>query len=69
MAIELAPKRLELLKEMVPTMRTVAVLFNKSDLGMTLRYKGVADAARTLNDAARRAGWCVRSSRSSPVAA
>jgi putative tryptophan/tyrosine transport system substrate-binding protein len=37
MAIELAPKRLELLKDMVPTLRTVAVLFNKSDLGMTLR--------------------------------
>src|ERR1700757_3592093 len=48
MAIELAPKRLELLKEMVPTLRTVAVLFNKSDLGMTLRYQGVADAARTM---------------------
>jgi putative ABC transport system substrate-binding protein len=48
MAIELAPKRLELLKEMVPTLRTVAVLFNKSDLGMTLRYQGVADAGRTM---------------------
>jgi ABC-type uncharacterized transport system substrate-binding protein len=48
MAIELAPKRLELLKEMVPTLRTVAVLFNKSDLGMTLRYQGLVDAARTM---------------------
>jgi putative ABC transport system substrate-binding protein len=48
MAIELAPKRLELLKEMVPTLRTVTVLFNKSDLGMTLRYQGVADAGRTM---------------------
>jgi putative ABC transport system substrate-binding protein len=48
MAIELAPKRLEFLKDMVPTLRTVAVLFNKDDLGMTLRYQAVADAARTM---------------------
>ena len=48
MAIELAPKRLELLKDMVPTLRTVAMLFNASDLGMTLRYQAAADAARTI---------------------
>jgi len=48
MAIELAPKRLELLKDIVPTLRTVAVLFNRSDLGMTLRYQGTADAARRM---------------------
>src|SRR5262249_11822800 len=36
MAIELAPKRLELLKDIVPTLHTVAMLFNASDLGMTL---------------------------------
>jgi putative ABC transport system substrate-binding protein len=48
MAFELAPKRLELLKDMVPTVRTVAVLFNASDLGMTLRYQGAADAAQTI---------------------
>jgi len=48
MAIELAPKRLELLKELVPTLNTVAMVFNASDLGMTLRYQGAADAARTL---------------------
>jgi putative tryptophan/tyrosine transport system substrate-binding protein len=48
MAIELAPKRLELLKDMVPTLHTVAMLFNAGDLGMTLRYKGTADAARTI---------------------
>ena len=48
MAIELAPKRLELLKDLVPTMRAVAMLFNASDLGMTLRYQGAADAARTI---------------------
>jgi putative ABC transport system substrate-binding protein len=48
MAIELSAKRLELLKDMVPTLRTVAMLWNASDLGMTLRYQGAADAARTI---------------------
>lgn len=48
MAIELAPKRLQLLKDMVPTMRTVAVLYNKNDRGMTLRYQGVVAAAQTM---------------------
>jgi len=48
MAIELAPKRLELLKELVPTLHTVAMLWNASDLGMTLRYQGAADAARRI---------------------
>jgi putative ABC transport system substrate-binding protein len=48
MAIELAPKRLELLKDLVPTMHTVAMVFNAGDLGMTLRYQGAADAARTI---------------------
>ena len=48
MAIELAPKRLEVLKDMVPTLHTVAMVFNASDLGMTLRYQGAADAARTI---------------------
>ena len=48
MAIELAPKRLEVLKDMLPTLRTVAMLWNVNDLGMTLRYQGAADAARTI---------------------
>ena len=38
---ELSAKRLELLKESVPTVRTVAVLWNADDLAMTLRYKAV----------------------------
>jgi putative ABC transport system substrate-binding protein len=48
MAIELAPKRLEVLKAMVPTLRTVAMLWNVNDLGMTLRYQAAADAARPI---------------------
>jgi putative tryptophan/tyrosine transport system substrate-binding protein len=48
MAIELAPKRLELLKDMVPTLRAVAMLWNASDPGMTLRYHGAAAAARAI---------------------
>jgi len=48
MAIELAPKRLELIKQMVPMVRTVAMLWNARDLGMTLRYQAAADAARTI---------------------
>jgi putative ABC transport system substrate-binding protein len=36
---ELSAKRLELLKEAIPTVRTVAVLWNADDRAMTLRYK------------------------------
>lgn len=35
----LSTKRLELLKEAIPTVRTVAVLWNADDRAMTLRYK------------------------------
>ena len=48
MAAELAPKRLELLKEAVPQLRRVAMLYNAADLGMTLRYRASAAAAQTL---------------------
>jgi putative tryptophan/tyrosine transport system substrate-binding protein len=37
----LSAKRLEILKETIPTVRTVAVLWNADDLAMTLRYKAV----------------------------
>ena len=36
---EVTPKRLELLRDFVPNLRKVAVLWNADDLGMTLRYR------------------------------
>lgn len=46
---ELAPKRLELLKQAVPQLRRVAMLWNAGDLGMTSRYEASATAATSLN--------------------
>ncbi len=45
---ELSAKRLELLKEAVPRLDVVAMLWNAADLGMTLRYRAAEDAARVL---------------------
>jgi putative ABC transport system substrate-binding protein len=47
-ATTLSTKRLELLKQAVPSIRKVAMLWNKEDLGMTLRYQSCADAAKSL---------------------
>jgi putative ABC transport system substrate-binding protein len=47
-AAELAPKRLQLLKEMAPAIRRVAMLWNADDLGMTLRYRASEAGARVL---------------------
>jgi len=47
-AIELTPKRIQLLKETVPGLRRVAMLWNEGDLGMTLRYRDSAAAAQAL---------------------
>jgi putative ABC transport system substrate-binding protein len=47
-AAELAPKRLELLKDAVPSLKRVAMLWNANDLGMTTRYEASAAAAKTL---------------------
>jgi putative ABC transport system substrate-binding protein len=49
LAVELAAKRLELLKEAVPPLRQVAMLYNEADLGMTQRYQTTAAAAQALN--------------------
>ncbi len=45
---ELSAKRLEILKDAVPNLRLVAMLWNAADLGMTLRYRASEDAAHVL---------------------
>jgi putative tryptophan/tyrosine transport system substrate-binding protein len=47
-SVEVTPKRLELLKEIAPNLRRVAVLWNADDLGMTLRYRALEAGARAL---------------------
>jgi putative ABC transport system substrate-binding protein len=48
LASELSAKRLGLLKEAVPSVRDVAVLWNADDLGMTLRYRAAEVEAQRL---------------------
>jgi len=45
---ELSAKRHQLLKEAVPSIHSVAVLWNADDLGMTLRYRAAEEAAPKL---------------------
>ena len=47
-ASALTTKRLSLLKELSPNLRKVAMLWNKDDLGMTLRYGASAKVALSL---------------------
>ena len=47
-AAELAPKRLQLLKEMAPKLRRVAMLWNAGDPAMTRRYQVSEAAAKAL---------------------
>ena len=47
-AAELSAKRLSLLTQLSPGLKKVAMLWNKDDLGMTLRYEASAKAARAL---------------------
>ena len=47
-AAMLSTKRLGLLKEMLPQLRRVAMLWNKDDLGMSLRYEASAKAAQGI---------------------
>jgi putative tryptophan/tyrosine transport system substrate-binding protein len=47
-ATALTTKRMGLLKAATPNLRRVAMLWNKKDLGMSMRYEASADAAKTL---------------------
>jgi putative tryptophan/tyrosine transport system substrate-binding protein len=49
LSTELSAKRLGILKEAVPNLRRVAMLWNAADLGMTLRYRAAETAAKALN--------------------
>jgi putative tryptophan/tyrosine transport system substrate-binding protein len=47
-AATLTTKRLSLLKQMSPKLQKVAMLWNKDDLGMTLRYEASARVAQSI---------------------
>jgi putative ABC transport system substrate-binding protein len=47
-ATALASKRLSLIKQAVPKLKKVAMLWNRDDLGMSMRYEASATAARSL---------------------
>jgi putative ABC transport system substrate-binding protein len=47
-ATTLSTKRLSLLKQMLPKLSKVAMLWNRDDLGMSLRYDASAKAAQAL---------------------
>ena len=49
LSTELSAKRLEILKDAVPNLRRVAMLWNAADLGMTLRYRAAETAAKLLD--------------------
>jgi putative ABC transport system substrate-binding protein len=45
---ELTPKRLDLLKQIAPGLKRVAMLWNADDLGMTLRYRASEKGAAAM---------------------
>jgi putative ABC transport system substrate-binding protein len=47
-ATTLSAKRMQLLKEAVPSLHKIAMIWNKNDLAMTLRYQASAKAADAL---------------------
>jgi putative ABC transport system substrate-binding protein len=53
---DLSAKRLQLLKEAVPSVKTVAVLWNQDDLGMSLRGKALQAQAKKLGVATQMLG-------------
>jgi putative ABC transport system substrate-binding protein len=48
LAADLTPKRMDLLKQMVPGLRRLAMLWNANDLGMTFRYQASEKGAQAL---------------------
>jgi ABC-type uncharacterized transport system substrate-binding protein len=48
-SVALSAKRMQLLKEAVPKAALVAILWNTNDQGMTMRYRAIDNAARTLH--------------------
>src|SRR5258707_5095326 len=55
-ATTLSTKRLGLLKELLPKLQRVAMLWNKDDLGMSLRYDASAKAAGAIGVAVQAVG-------------
>jgi putative ABC transport system substrate-binding protein len=55
-SVELSAKRLEILKEAVPKVERIAVLYNADDIGMVMRFENVEKAAQTLRVAIRSLG-------------
>jgi len=47
-ATTLSTKRLALIKQAVPKLQRVAMLWNRDDLGMSMRYEASAGAARSI---------------------
>jgi putative tryptophan/tyrosine transport system substrate-binding protein len=47
-ATTLSTKRLALIKQAVPKLQRVAMLWNRDDLGMSMRYEASASAARSI---------------------
>jgi putative tryptophan/tyrosine transport system substrate-binding protein len=47
-ATTLSTKRFALIKQAVPNLQRVAMLWNRNDLGMSLRYEASANSARSL---------------------
>lgn len=46
--VQLSAKRVEMLKEALPKAGSIAVIWNANDEGMTLRYRGIDQAAQAL---------------------
>jgi putative tryptophan/tyrosine transport system substrate-binding protein len=47
-SVQLSAKRMQLLKEVVPKIELIAILWNVNDRGMTVRYREIDKAARIL---------------------